>query len=52
MDITGGQNRLAEKKKDRLAKWIAREQPKVTDFELHGVVLAPFLTGHSTNTQC
>ena len=45
VDITGGQN--AEIKKDKLANWIDQQQGNVTDFELHGVVLAPLISGHS-----
>ena len=36
-----------EKKKKAISEWIRKEQPKVTNFKLRGVVLAPFASGGS-----
>ena len=49
VDITGSNNKdqLVERKKKNRVKWIEKAQ-KVTDCELHGIILAPLCTGEST----
>ena len=54
VDVTDGNDELVGEKKDKLAEWIKKEQPKFTTtlkkvckIPLHGVVLAPFATGPS-----
>ena len=45
IDYTGGKD--TEEKKKAISEWIRKEQPKVTNFKLRGVVLAPFASGGS-----
>ena len=52
VDVTGGNDKKVKQKKDRLHRWITREQNKVTDYVLHGVVLAPLATGASMTHGC
>ena len=49
IDVTGGSADLCAKKAKALADWIKTEQPKVDDFTLHGVVLAPAAEGESSS---
>lgn len=45
INCTGGNDTGVEENKESLRKWIENEQPKVTNFYLRGVVLAPCVTG-------
>ena len=47
VDVTGGNDNVVKEKMERLAQWIRQEQPKVSKFTLHGVVLAPLATRKS-----
>ena len=61
VDVTGGNGKLVGEKKDKLAEWIKKEQPKFTTtlqsehprvckISLHSAVLAPFATWSQQDT--
>ena len=41
IDVTGGEENTVAKKVNTLSRWIAREQGKIPNATLHGVILAP-----------
>ena len=41
IDVTSGEENTVAKKVNMLSRWIAREQGKIPNATLHGVILAP-----------
>lgn len=47
IDVSGGNKKACQEKKQKLAKWIQKEQANIPGLVLHGVVLAPSVRGQS-----